>query len=92
MRVAGRSRPADYARAVPEGLTDAQIIERLQRLERNVSRIAEMTGVPIEDPSEGIDGDIAELARGGDRMGAAKLYAERTGADFVEAQRVVNAL
>ena len=39
---------------MPEGLTDAQIITRLERLERNV-----------------------------------RLLAERTGADFVSAQRAV---
>jgi hypothetical protein len=77
---------------VPEGLTDAQIIERLQRLERNLQKVAEAVGVGLEDPSDGIDDDIAELARSGDRMGAAKLYAERTAADFVTAQGVVNAL
>jgi len=75
-----------------EGLTDAQIIERLLRLERNVARLAEQAGVELEDPGTGIDEDISELARSGDRMGAAKLYAERTGADYVEAQRVVNQL
>jgi hypothetical protein len=77
---------------VPEGLTDAQMIARLERLERNVRALAEHTGVPLEDPAVGIDSDIVELARSGDRMGAAKLYAERTGADFVEAQRVVTEL
>jgi hypothetical protein len=77
---------------VPEGLTDAQIVERLQRLERNIHKIAKAAGVELEDPSERIDDDIIELARSGDRMGAAKLYAERTGADFVTAQGVVNAL
>jgi hypothetical protein len=73
-----------------EGLTDAQIVERLQRLERNVRLLAERAGVQIEDASEGIDADIVELANQGDRMGAAKLYTERTGADFVTAQGVVN--
>jgi hypothetical protein len=77
---------------VPEGLTDAQIIERLERLERNVRALAESVGVALEDPSDGVDPDVVALAQGGDRMGAAKLYAERTGADFVEAQRVVNSL
>ena len=72
-----------------EGLTDAQIVERLLRLERNVKRIAERTGVEIEDPSSGVDDDVVALARAGERMQAAKLYAERTGADFVTAQRVV---
>lgn len=75
-----------------EGLTDAQIIERLQRLERNVKLLADRAGVELEDPAAGIDPDVVELARSGDRMGAAKLYSERTGADFVEAQRIVNEL
>lgn len=75
-----------------EGLTDAQIIERLERLERNVRALAESVGVELEDPAAGVDADIVELARSGDRMGAAKLYAQRTGADFVEAQRIVSSL
>ena len=77
---------------VPEGLTDAQIIERLERLERNVKLLAGQAGVQIEDPSDGVDPEIVELARSGQRMEAAKLYAERTGADFVSAQKFVNAL
>jgi hypothetical protein len=75
-----------------EGLTDAQILERLQRLERNVAAIAAHVGADIEDPSAGVDPEVAELARSGDRMGAAKLYAERTGASFIDAQRVVSSL
>ena len=75
-----------------EGLADAQIIERLDRLERNVRALAESIGVALEDPSDGVDAEVVALARSGDRMGAAKLYAESTGADFVEAQRVVNTL
>ena len=77
---------------MPEGLTDAQIIERLERLERNLRTVAESAGVELEDPSEGIDPEVVEMARAGQRMEAAKLYAERSGADFVEAQRVVNSL
>ena len=77
---------------MPEGLTDAQVIERLQRLERNVKLLAERAGVEIEDPGRGVDADIAELARSGKRMEAAKLLSERTGTDFVSAQGVVNGL
>jgi hypothetical protein len=77
---------------MPEGLSDAQLIERLERVERNLRRLAERVGVELEDPAAGLDAEVVELARSGDRMGAAKLYAERTGADFVEAQRVVNRL
>jgi hypothetical protein len=75
-----------------EGLTDAQIIERLERLERNVRALAESIGVELEDPAAGVDPEVVALARSGDRMGAAKLYAERTGTGFVEAQRVVSSL
>ena len=77
---------------MPEGLSDAQIIERIQRLERIVEMLAERTGVGIESPADGVDPEVVELARSGQRMQAAKLYAERTGADFLTAQRVVNGL
>jgi hypothetical protein len=77
---------------VVEGLTDAQIVERLQRLERDVARLAAAAGVELEDPAAGIDADVVALARSGDRIGAAKLHHERTGIDFAEAQRVVNSL
>ena len=77
---------------MPEGLTDAQIMDRIQRLERNLERVAAAAGVDLEDPAAGVDPDVAELARSGDRMGAAKLLTERTGVDFVEAQRIVNSL
>jgi hypothetical protein len=75
---------------MPEGLTDAQIINRLNRLERNLSLIASHLGVELEDPAAAVSSEVAELARNGDRMGAAKLHAEQTGTDFVEAQRLVN--
>ena len=77
---------------MPEGLTDAQLIERLQRLERNVKLLADRLGVQLEDPAAGIDPEVVALARQGDRMQAAKLHMERTGADFLSAQQVVNAL
>jgi hypothetical protein len=77
---------------MPEGLSDAQLIERLERVERNLRRLAERVGVELEDPAAGLDPDVVELARSGDPMGAAQLYADRVGVDFVEAQRVVNSL
>ena len=42
--------PPAYSALVPEGLSDAQIIERLMRLERNLQKIAEAVGVNLEDP------------------------------------------
>ena len=74
------------------GLTEAQIVERLERLERAVEVIAEKTGVEIEDPSEGVDEEVVRLARAGKEMDAAKLHSERTGVSFVDAQRIVNDL
>jgi hypothetical protein len=75
-----------------EGLTDAQIVDRLTRIEDQVRRISQQLGLEYDDGSARVSPEVVELARSGDRMGAAKLYAEQTGADFVEAQRVVNAL
>lgn len=75
-----------------EGLTDAQIIERLLRLEEQVRELREHAGLPADEREDGVDSEVLALARSGDRMGAAKLHAERSGVDFVEAQRIVNAL
>jgi hypothetical protein len=36
---------------VPEELTEAQIIDRLERLERNVRLLAKQAGIEIEDPA-----------------------------------------
>ncbi len=75
-----------------EGLSEAQIVERLLRLERQVRELREHAGLVPDEREEGVDAEVLALARSGDRMGATKLYAERTGVDFIEAQRVVNAL
>lgn len=74
------------------GLTDAQIVERLERLERAVKLLAKNSGIEIENPSHGLDPDVVELARSGKEMEAAKLHAERTGVSFVDAQKVVSGL
>jgi hypothetical protein len=74
------------------GLSEAQIIERLERMERNLAKVAAAVGVELEDPAAAVDPEIVALARSGERIKAAGLYAQRTGADFVEAQRVVNSL
>jgi hypothetical protein len=76
---------------MPQGLTDAQIIDRLNRLERNVSLIASHLGIELDDPAAAVSPEVKELAKT-DRIQAAKLHSEQTGVDFVEAQRVVNAI
>lgn len=75
-----------------EGLSEAQIVERLLRLEQQVRELREHAGLVPDEREDGVDPEVLALARSGDRMGAAKLHAERTGADFLEAQRIVNAL
>ena len=75
---------------MPQGLTDAQIIDKLNRLEKNVSLIASHLGIELDEPAAAVSPEVAELARSGDRMAAAKLHSEQTGVDFVEAQRVIN--
>jgi hypothetical protein len=71
------------------GLTQAQIVERFERLEKAVNDLVESAGVEVEDPASGVDPEVVELARSGQAMEAAKLHAERTGVSFVDAQRVV---
>jgi hypothetical protein len=75
-----------------EGLTQAQIVERLHRLEEQVRRLSALAGVDYDDGSNGVSADVVARARAGDRMGAAQLHAQLTGCDFVTAQRVVSAL
>ena len=73
-----------------KGLTDAQLIRRLQRLEAQLRLLSERAGVPFDDGSAGVSDEVARLARAGDRMQAAKLHAQQTGCDFVSAQRAVS--
>jgi hypothetical protein len=75
-----------------EGLSEAQIVERLLRLEQQVRELREHAGLTPDERETGIDPEVLALARSGDRMDAAKLHVERSGTDFVEAQRFVNAL
>jgi hypothetical protein len=74
---------------MPQGLTDAQLIDKLNRLEKNVALIASHLGIALDDPAAALSPEVRELART-DRIQAAKLHSEQTGADFLEAQRVVN--
>ena len=75
-----------------EGLTDAQIVERLLRIEEQVRRISAHLSLEYDDGTTTVSSEVVALARSGDRMGAAKLHAEQAGVDFVEAQRVVSSI
>ena len=83
---------ADILGVVAEAPSEAQLIARIERLERNVRMLAERTGVGIEDPAGGVDPDVLQLVQEGKRMHAVKLYMERTGADALTAQKVINGL
>ena len=72
------------------GLSEAQLLDRVQRLETQLRAVYERLGMDYDDGTAGVPPDVVDLARAGNRMRAAKLYAERTGCDFVEAQSVVN--
>jgi hypothetical protein len=71
-------------------LSEAQLIDRVQRLETQLRAVYERLGMDYEDGTAGVPPDVVDLARAGNRMRAAQLYVERTGCDFVEAQNVVN--
>jgi hypothetical protein len=72
------------------GLSEAQLIDRIQRLETQLRAVYERLGMDFDDGTAGVPPDVVELARAGNRMRAAKVYSERTGCDFIEAQSVVN--
>ena len=72
------------------GLTEAQLLDRVQRLETQLRAVYERLGMDYDDGTLGVPPDVVDLARAGNRMRAAQLYSERTGCDFIEAQQVVN--
>ena len=71
-------------------LSEAQLIDRVQRLETQLRAVYEHLGMDYDDGTAGVPPDVVEMAQAGNRMRAAQLYVERTGCDFVEAQSVVN--
>lgn len=71
-------------------LSEAQLQERVQRLEEQLRAVYERLGMQYDDGTNGVPTDVVDLARAGNRMRAAQLYSEHTGCDFREAQIVVN--
>ena len=72
------------------GLSEAQLIDRVQRLETQLRMVYDRLGMDFDDGTLGVPPDVVDLARAGNRMRAAQLLCERTGCDFIEAQAVVN--
>ena len=72
------------------GLSEAQLAERVERLESQLRAVYDRLGMQYDDGTEDLPADVVDLARAGNRMRAAQVYSERTGCDFHEAQVVVN--
>jgi hypothetical protein len=75
---------------MPVGFTEAQLIDRVERMESQLRALYERLGLEYDDGTNGVPPDVIELAQAGNRMRAAQLYSERTGCDFIDAQRIVN--
>ena len=65
------------------------ISERLSAIESQLKLLSEKAGVSYEEPFAELPPDVLELARSGNKMEAAKLYRELTGADGKEAMEAV---
>jgi|tagenome__1003787_1003787.scaffolds.fasta_scaffold19365426_2 hypothetical protein len=73
-------------------LTEAEITERLDRMEAQLRLLSAHAGIPYGDGVESIPSEVVALARGDERIKAALRLTEMTGMDFAEAQRLVNRL
>ena len=65
------------------------ISERLAAVESQLKTLSDQAGVSYEEPFAELPPEVIELARSGDKMGAAKRYRELTGADGKEAIEAV---
>ena len=59
------------------------------RLERKIDLLLKHLGI---DPNEGVDDEILELVKSGQKIAAIKLYREKTGAGLREAKDFVESL
>jgi ribosomal protein L7/L12 len=80
--------PGTYSREQLELKFNA-ISERLAAIEAQLKTLSDQAGVSYEEPFAELPPDVIELARGGNKMEAAKLYRELTGADGKEAMEAV---
>jgi hypothetical protein len=65
------------------------ISERLAAIEAQLKTLSDQAGVAYEEPFAELPPDVLELARAGNKMEAAKLYRQLTGADGKEAMEAV---
>ena len=65
------------------------ISARLAAIESHLKVLSDKAEVSYEEPFGELPPDVVELARSGNKMEAAKLYRELTGADGKEAMEAV---
>jgi ribosomal protein L7/L12 len=65
------------------------ISERLAAIEAQLKILSDKAEVSYEEPFRELPPDVLDLARSGNKMEAAKLYRELTGADGKEAMEAV---
>ena len=74
-----------------------RIEKRLDWIEENLGRVAELQYVPMgrsntRPDASGVPADVLELARGGKKIHAIKRYRELTGVDIAHAREVIDSL
>ncbi|HLY27123.1 MAG TPA: hypothetical protein VKQ72_12335 [Aggregatilineales bacterium] len=66
---------------------------RIAKLERTVAFLLDHTHATyVDQPDSGPMPDVTALAHSGNKLGAIKLYREKTGASLADAQRYVEEL
>ncbi len=67
--------------------------ERIAKLERTVAFLLDHAHATyVDQPDSGPMPDVAALVYGGNKLGAIKLYREKTGASLADAQKYIEAL
>ena len=74
-----------------------RIEKRLDWIEENLGRVAELQYVPMgrsntRPDAGGVPADVLELARAGQKIFAIKRYRELTGVDIAHAREVIDSL
>ncbi len=69
------------------GSGSSQDSHRLRAIEKKLDLIMANLGITFEGPA---DDEVLEMARRGDKIGAIKMYRERTGAGLKEAKDAID--
>ena len=72
---------------------NGELRQRVAKLERTVAFMLDQLQLTyIDKPEDGPFPEVAALVNKGDKLGAIKLYREKTGASLADAQKYVNSL